>query len=240
MKTCPVCRSRCFDDMSVCYGCMHDFGRDIPDEDMPEEAVLPKPPTPSRGSSSMRASGASHASGVLPSESQGSKSDFASPVAGVSPCNSKDVHVSQRSASAAVRELPRSAFSLPIPMLTSVKARGEDRACEQFGTSVRFEGRGMFTVFEDAAFGGQGTDQKQPDACPSDAQGCITSCFGSQGALPAVTGAGPSPVSGQNERQVNPFGSAASESCADFGSASPWFSIETSGRCRLVFRLEPV
>lgn len=25
MKVCPVCNSRCFDDMKVCYGCMHEF-----------------------------------------------------------------------------------------------------------------------------------------------------------------------------------------------------------------------
>ena len=28
MKTCPVCRARCFDDMEVCYGCLHRFGID--------------------------------------------------------------------------------------------------------------------------------------------------------------------------------------------------------------------
>lgn len=28
MKTCPVCRSLCFDDMPICYGCMHSFSRD--------------------------------------------------------------------------------------------------------------------------------------------------------------------------------------------------------------------
>lgn len=25
MKTCPVCSARCFDDMEVCYGCLHTF-----------------------------------------------------------------------------------------------------------------------------------------------------------------------------------------------------------------------
>lgn len=25
MKVCPVCKSRCFDDMDICYGCMHKF-----------------------------------------------------------------------------------------------------------------------------------------------------------------------------------------------------------------------
>lgn len=25
MKTCPVCKARCFDDMEICYGCMYRF-----------------------------------------------------------------------------------------------------------------------------------------------------------------------------------------------------------------------
>ena len=25
MKQCPICKSQCFDDMEVCYGCMHRF-----------------------------------------------------------------------------------------------------------------------------------------------------------------------------------------------------------------------
>ena len=25
MKVCPVCSARCFDDMEVCYGCLHAF-----------------------------------------------------------------------------------------------------------------------------------------------------------------------------------------------------------------------
>lgn len=25
MKTCPICHSRCFDDMEICFGCMHRF-----------------------------------------------------------------------------------------------------------------------------------------------------------------------------------------------------------------------
>ena len=28
MKVCPVCKSRCFDDMDKCYGCLHDFTKD--------------------------------------------------------------------------------------------------------------------------------------------------------------------------------------------------------------------
>lgn len=27
MKTCPVCHARCFDDMEVCFGCLHDFSK---------------------------------------------------------------------------------------------------------------------------------------------------------------------------------------------------------------------
>lgn len=32
MKTCPVCKARCFDDMAVCYGCLHDFSRQVPSD----------------------------------------------------------------------------------------------------------------------------------------------------------------------------------------------------------------
>lgn len=28
MKTCPICHAQCFDDMEVCYGCMHRFTDD--------------------------------------------------------------------------------------------------------------------------------------------------------------------------------------------------------------------
>lgn len=28
MKTCPICKARCFDDMEVCFGCMHRFEPD--------------------------------------------------------------------------------------------------------------------------------------------------------------------------------------------------------------------
>lgn len=35
MKTCPICKARCFDDMELCYGCMHRF------EDAPDDAPPP-------------------------------------------------------------------------------------------------------------------------------------------------------------------------------------------------------
>ena len=28
MKTCPICKARCFDDMEICYGCMHPFEKE--------------------------------------------------------------------------------------------------------------------------------------------------------------------------------------------------------------------
>ncbi|MDO4400079.1 MAG: hypothetical protein Q4D27_03905 [Coriobacteriia bacterium] len=33
MKTCPVCKARCFDDMEICYGCMHRFEDDAADKE---------------------------------------------------------------------------------------------------------------------------------------------------------------------------------------------------------------
>ena len=37
MKTCPVCKARCFDDMEVCFGCMYRFEED--QIDIPSEMV---------------------------------------------------------------------------------------------------------------------------------------------------------------------------------------------------------
>lgn len=30
MKICPVCHSRCFDDMDMCYGCLYRFSGEVP------------------------------------------------------------------------------------------------------------------------------------------------------------------------------------------------------------------
>lgn len=38
MKICPICHARCFDDMDVCYGCMHHF--EILPTSSPESALL--------------------------------------------------------------------------------------------------------------------------------------------------------------------------------------------------------
>lgn len=53
MKQCPVCKSRCFDDMDVCYGCMHRFGEEVPGrpdspacDDVPFEVEEPAEPLP--------------------------------------------------------------------------------------------------------------------------------------------------------------------------------------------------
>ncbi len=29
-KECPICHAVCFDDMDVCFGCLHEFSRDVP------------------------------------------------------------------------------------------------------------------------------------------------------------------------------------------------------------------
>lgn len=35
MKVCPVCKSRCFDDMGTCYNCLYNFNENIkPKEDL--------------------------------------------------------------------------------------------------------------------------------------------------------------------------------------------------------------
>ena len=35
MKSCPVCKARCFDDMEICYGCMHRFEQEEGNGDAP-------------------------------------------------------------------------------------------------------------------------------------------------------------------------------------------------------------
>ena len=39
MKTCPICKARCFDDMEICYGCMHRFSEDAASQMRAEDAV---------------------------------------------------------------------------------------------------------------------------------------------------------------------------------------------------------
>ena len=39
MKICPVCKSRCFDDMQVCYGCMHRFDAEEPEQNPAMDAA---------------------------------------------------------------------------------------------------------------------------------------------------------------------------------------------------------
>lgn len=43
MKTCPVCQATLFDDMDVCYGCMHEFG---PGEPTQLPMASPREPNP--------------------------------------------------------------------------------------------------------------------------------------------------------------------------------------------------
>ena len=43
MKECPICHASCFDDMDVCYGCLHDFTMDdiCEEEVQMSDVVLP-------------------------------------------------------------------------------------------------------------------------------------------------------------------------------------------------------
>ena len=34
IKECPVCHAWCFSDMDICYGCLHDFSKDKPSENI--------------------------------------------------------------------------------------------------------------------------------------------------------------------------------------------------------------
>lgn len=40
MKVCPTCKSRCFDDMDTCYGCMHQFANDVIENEKPKEIKM--------------------------------------------------------------------------------------------------------------------------------------------------------------------------------------------------------
>lgn len=40
MKTCPVCQATLFDDMDVCYGCMHEFTSNPDEREASKEAPL--------------------------------------------------------------------------------------------------------------------------------------------------------------------------------------------------------
>lgn len=40
MKTCPVCQATLFDDMDVCYGCMHEFTPKLEEKEASKEAPL--------------------------------------------------------------------------------------------------------------------------------------------------------------------------------------------------------
>lgn len=48
MKTCPICKARCFDDMEICYGCMHPFDSEENSGEKRADAVDPieKPQAP--------------------------------------------------------------------------------------------------------------------------------------------------------------------------------------------------
>ena len=51
MKICPICKARCFDDMEICYGCMHQFdlveanGETSGKSSGPDDVPLPPQPS---------------------------------------------------------------------------------------------------------------------------------------------------------------------------------------------------
>lgn len=49
MKTCPVCKARCFDDMEVCYGCLHRFRENDSVASSSSEEMQWKPEDPFQG-----------------------------------------------------------------------------------------------------------------------------------------------------------------------------------------------
>lgn len=46
MKTCPICNATSFDDMEICFGCMHRFGDEplLPFEIMDSDEIEPEEP----------------------------------------------------------------------------------------------------------------------------------------------------------------------------------------------------
>lgn len=54
MKVCPLCGARCFDDMAICYGCMHRFDDDMAEGVQPVKvSALPEEDTRSEGISGL-------------------------------------------------------------------------------------------------------------------------------------------------------------------------------------------
>lgn len=39
MKTCPVCNAIAFDDQAICFGCLHNFGKDALSTEMPKKTA---------------------------------------------------------------------------------------------------------------------------------------------------------------------------------------------------------
>ena len=71
MKTCPICKARCFDDMEICYGCMHRFETEdtsfeVPVEDVTGLDQMPFRPNATRDTSSAQKAAAHTASRRAP------------------------------------------------------------------------------------------------------------------------------------------------------------------------------
>lgn len=81
MKVCPICKARCFDDMEVCYGCMHRF--DFEDEEplipAAEEEIgtFPEPAAPDGRKHPLRSAYVFGASGAPSNERDSEESPSA-------------------------------------------------------------------------------------------------------------------------------------------------------------------
>jgi len=98
MKTCPICSSECFDDMEVCYGCMHRF---VPEE----ESVQATKPAHSVYSFGMGAA-ASASPGVLSSVAPGPAASSASAASAASAMPASTVPVAPHPAASAAPVIP--------------------------------------------------------------------------------------------------------------------------------------
>lgn len=68
MKTCPVCQSRSFDDMNVCFGCMHSFESEaLPDTTDTEASVIEIPTSAAADTSAPSKTGVIEDSMAMPS-----------------------------------------------------------------------------------------------------------------------------------------------------------------------------
>ena len=251
MKTCPVCRSRCFDDMPVCYGCLHDFERGISiknavdkvdkdAEDMPEEAILPQSSSHAQSTSSVSQA---HQEANSPRNIKDMQNAAVRPNTAtikLPSLGTVGVHSFGASDSDATNNKARSsALELPIPMLTSVEASEQNWAPQRFDASICFEGRGVCSIFDENTREAQGSMQKSSKTQTTKTQEDASQQSDCQETRSTIAQSKPSWATGQGECDARCCGGVASKGHTGFNGTSPWLSLETGEGYRLVFRFEP-